>query len=69
MNFFKTKTCWTNAEMIWLKLAVGSAYLMIGSYFSHFFKNYYLLILCVFAISVIRALFMWLNKMNAYVRK
>lgn len=69
MKFFKTKTCWSNAEMIWLKLAIGSAYLMIGSYFSRFFENYYLVIMIVFSISVIRALFMWLDKMNAATRK
>jgi len=64
MNFFKTKTTWSNAEFIWLKLAIGSAYLLIGTYFHDFFESYYLVIFAVFAVTVIRALFLWLKKME-----
>lgn len=64
MNFFKRKTCWSNAEMIWLKLCIGATYLFIGSYFSQFFSSYYFAILTVFVITVIQSLFLWLQKMK-----
>ena len=64
MNFFKKQTCWSNTELGWLKLCVGSAYLFIGSYYHDFFKDYYLPIVTVFAITVIRTLFLWIKKME-----
>lgn len=69
MNFFQRKTTWTNAEFIWLKLSVASAYLMIGAQYADFFSNYFRVIFSVFAISVIRAVFLWIKKMDTPNKK
>jgi len=65
MNFFKTKTSWTNAEFIPLKLCVGSAYILIGTYFHNFFHDYYIPIILVFLITVSWTLYLWITKMKA----
>jgi len=65
MNFFKIKTCWTNAEMIILKLCIASAYILVGTYFHSFFRHYYIPVLIVFGITVIWSVYLWLNKMKA----
>jgi hypothetical protein len=64
MIFFKVKTSWSNAEFIVLKLAIGSVYLFIGSYFQAFFSQYYLPIIVVFFITVIWSMYLWLDKMK-----
>lgn len=64
MNFFKIKTPWSNAEFIVLKLCVASAYVLIGSYFNAFVKQYSAIILVVFVITCIWCLYLWLNKMK-----
>lgn len=64
MNFFKAKTAWSNAEFIVLKLCVASAYVLIGSYFPAFIKQYRVIILAVFVITCIWCLYLWLNKMK-----
>jgi hypothetical protein len=64
MNFFNIKTTWSNAEFIPLKLCIASAYILIGSYFHHFFRNYYIPIIIVFSITAIWSVYLWLNKMN-----
>lgn len=69
MNFFKRQTCWSNAEMVWLKLCIGSACLYIGSYFHDFFSHYYLVVVSVFSITVIRSLLLWFKKMEQNKRK
>jgi hypothetical protein len=65
MNFFKAKTSWSNAEFIIIKLCIASAYLLIGSYFHDFFKDYYMPLLILFAITVIWFIALWLKKMKA----
>jgi hypothetical protein len=69
MNFFKTKTSWSNAEFIPLKLSIGSAYILIGTYFHNFFQDYYIPVLIIFAITVIWSLYLWLNKMKTSNQK
>jgi hypothetical protein len=65
MNFFKIKTCWTNAEMVVLKLCIATAYILVGTYFHNFFRHYYIPVLVVFGITVIWAVYLWLNKMKS----
>jgi K+ transporter len=64
MNFFKTRTSWTNAEFIILKLCIASAYVFLGSYFHKFIELGYLPILLLFAISCIWAVYLWVKKMK-----
>lgn len=64
MNFFKLKTCWTNAEMIILKLCIASAYLLVGAFFHSFIRRYYIVLLLLFAITVILAVNLWIKKMS-----
>ncbi|TDP00643.1 hypothetical protein [Flavobacterium sp. 245] len=64
MNFFKIKTCWSNAEFILIKLCMASAYIFIGSYFHDFFKNYYTALIVVFGITVIWFVYQWLKKIK-----
>ncbi|RVT76545.1 hypothetical protein EOD40_08560 [Flavobacterium sufflavum] len=65
MNFFKIKTCWSNAEFIPLKLCIASAYLFIGSYFHDFFDDYYTLIFIIFGITVVWSVSLWIHKMKS----
>ena len=65
MNFFKTKTSWTNAELIPLKVSIASAYILIGAYFHNFFRNYYVPVIVIFAITVTWSVYMWITKMKA----
>jgi undecaprenyl pyrophosphate phosphatase UppP len=64
MNFFKTKTSWTNTEFIILKLCIASAYILIGTYFHDFFSNYYVPLIILFCITVIWSVYLWLAKMK-----
>ncbi|MES2517302.1 MAG: hypothetical protein V4585_04290 [Bacteroidota bacterium] len=56
---------WSNAEFIVLKLCIGSAYIIIGTYFHNFFVNLYVPLFILFGITVIWSLYLWLSKMNA----
>lgn len=64
MNFFKVKTSWSNGEFIIIKLCIASAYILIGSYFHDFFKDYYIPLLLLFGITVIWFVALWLKKMK-----
>ena len=64
MNFFKIKTSWSNAEFIPLKICIATAYLLIGAYFHDFFRQYYIAVLIVFAITVCWSLWLWISKMK-----
>ncbi|UUW09289.1 hypothetical protein NLG42_00420 [Flavobacterium plurextorum] len=64
MNFFKIKTCWSNADFIVLKLCIASAYILIGTYFHDFFRNYYTPLILLFGITVIWSVYLWLSKMK-----
>jgi preprotein translocase subunit SecG len=68
MNFFKIKTSWSNAELIPLKLCIATAYILVGAYFHNFFRKYYIIILIVFFITVIWAVYLWLNKMKKEIK-
>ncbi|SHM11833.1 hypothetical protein [Flavobacterium chilense] len=65
MNFFKIKTSWTNAEFIIIKLCIASAYIIIGSYFHDYIKDYYTPLFILFGITVIWFVYLWLKKMKA----
>lgn len=64
MNFFKIKTSWSNAEFIPFKLCIASIYILVGTYFHHFFWEYYIPVLVVFGITAVWTLSLWLNKMR-----
>ena len=64
MNFFKTKTTWSNAEFIPLKLCIATAYILIGTYFHRFFREYNIPVLILFGITVIWSVYLWLHKMK-----
>jgi|GEM_PF-247284 len=64
MNFFKIKTCWSNAELIVLKICIATAYIFLGSYFHNFFHNYYAVILIIFGIAVVWSLYLWITKVK-----
>jgi hypothetical protein len=65
MNFFKTKTSWSNAQFIPFKLCVASAYILIGTYFHDFFEYYYLPVSIIFGLTTIWTFFLWVNKMKS----
>nr|WP_199000074.1 hypothetical protein [Flavobacterium sp. ASV13] len=65
MNFFKIKTSWTNAEFIIIKLCIASIYIIIGSYFHDYIKDYYTPLLILFGVTVIWFVYLWLKKMKA----
>ena len=64
MNFFKIKTSWSNAEFIPLKLCIATAYILIGTYFHNFFREYYVAVVAVFLVTVIWSVYQWLKKMK-----
>jgi hypothetical protein len=64
MNFFKIKTSWSNAEFIPLKICIGMAYLLIGTFFHDFFREYYIPFLILFIITLAWTLYLWLKKMK-----
>ena len=65
MNFFKIKTSWSNAEFILIKLCMASVYILVGSYFHEFFRNYYPFLIVIFAVTVIWFVYQWLKKMKS----
>ncbi|MCM0668418.1 hypothetical protein [Flavobacterium tyrosinilyticum] len=65
MNFFKIKTSWSNAEFILIKLCMASIYILVGSYFHDFFRNYYPVLIVIFAVTVIWFVYQWLKKMKS----
>jgi carbon starvation protein CstA len=64
MNFLQRKTTWTNAELAVLKLAVGSAFLLIGAYLHHYIRIAWIPILFVSIITIGWALALWIKKMK-----
>ena len=64
MNIFKIKTSWSNAEFIPLKLCIATAYILVGTYFHRFFREYYIPVLIIFVITAIWSVYMWLKKMK-----
>ena len=64
MNFLKIKTTWSNAEFIPLKVCIASAYLLIGAFFHHFFREYYTLLFVLFCITGTWSIYLWLHKMK-----
>jgi hypothetical protein len=64
MDFFKTKTNWSNAEFVLIKICIASAYLLIGAYFHSFFINYYSALFIIFGVSAIWCVYWWTEKMR-----
>ena len=64
MNFFTRKTSWTNLEFIPLKLCIACAYILIGAYFQNFVRQYYVVFLIAFGITLIWTLSLWISKMK-----
>ena len=64
MNFFKRKTTWTNWELISLKLAIASIYLLIGAMYWKEVKTYAGIIGILFGITVMISMYLWITKMK-----
>ena len=64
MNFLKRKTTWTNAELIPLKLAIASIYLIIGAFFPDIIKQLIFPVIILFIITVIWSVYLWIKKLN-----
>ncbi len=64
MNFFKRKTTWSNWELIPLKLAIASIYLLLGAMFWKEVKTYAGIIGILFGITVMISLYLWITKMK-----
>lgn len=65
MNFFKVKTSWSNLEFIPFKLCIASFYVIVGSYFHTFFDRYHMVVLILFAVSVVWTITLWIRKMRS----
>ncbi len=64
MNFFTRKTTWTNLELIPLKLAIGSVYLLLGAIFWQDVKTYAEIIGIIFVITIFITHYLWRKKMK-----
>ena len=64
MNFFTRKTTWTNWELIPLKLAIGSVYLLLGAIFWQDIKTYAEIIGIIFVITILITHYLWRKKMK-----
>lgn len=64
MDFFKTRTSWSNAEFVVLKLCLASAYLWVGMRFHEFFARYQPMLFAMFAVTVVWSMWLWLSKMK-----
>lgn len=64
MNFFKKKTTWMNVELMVLKLAIGSAFVLIGAYFHHSIHSVLIPVIILCIITVTWAVILWLKKMK-----
>lgn len=67
MNFWKTKTSWSNMELGLLKTCVASAYIMIGTYFHKFLRDYFRIFGLIFSISVIWTIYLWIKKKESSI--
>lgn len=64
MNFLQKKTTWANTELIYLKLCIACAYLLIGGYFHNFVKENWKPILVLFIFNLLWSLTLWVKKMK-----
>ena len=64
MNFFTRKTTWTNLELIPLKLAIGSVYLLLAAIFWQDVKTYAEIIGIIFVITIVITHYLWRKKMK-----
>ena len=64
MNFWTHKTAWSNLEFIPLKLAIGSAYILIGALFHDFILQYHVFFAAIFLVTVIWSIYKWVSKMK-----
>lgn len=64
MNFFTKKTTWTNWELIPLKLAIATIYLLLGAMFWKVVKEYDGIIGIIFGITLMISLNLWITKMK-----
>jgi uncharacterized membrane protein YfcA len=64
MNFFKKKTTWMNIELGVLKLAIGSAFVLIGAYFHRFIHAVLIPVIVLCVVTVVWAVILWLKKMK-----
>ena len=64
MNFFRTRTSWSNSEFIPFKLCVASFYIIAGAYFHDVIRHYYIPLFIVFGITMLWTLYLWIGKMK-----
>lgn len=62
IKFLNRRTSWTNAELGLIKICVGSAYLIIGSYFHEFFHAFLVVAGIVFVITAGWTFYLWIKK-------
>jgi len=64
MNLFTIKTSWSNIEIGLIKICVGSGFIIIGTYFHEFLKDYLILFGVVFIVTAIWTFILWVKKMK-----
>jgi hypothetical protein len=64
MHFFKKKTTWMNIELMVLKLAIGSAFVLIGAYFHHFIRAILIPVIVSCVVTVTWTVILWIKKMK-----
>jgi len=64
MNFFKRKSSWSNTELGLIKVCVGSMYIIIGTYFHEFFKNYLWIFVLLYIATAIPVFYIWVKQMR-----
>ena len=64
MNFFTKKTTWSNWELIPLKLAIASIYMLLGAMFWKEVKEYAGIIGILFGITLMISMYLWITKMK-----
>ena len=65
MNFLKMKTTWTNLELVPFKVAIASAYVLLGAYFHEYIRAYYLAVVVLFFVSTIPTIYKWFKKLKS----
>ena len=44
-----------------LKICIATAYILVGAYFHNFFRDYYVVVLIIFLITVSWSTYLWLK--------
>jgi len=66
MSLLKEKTTWSNVEFVPFKLCIASFYVVVGTYFHEFFRNYYIPLFVLFGITLVWTMALWIKKMKKH---